>query len=42
MTIGDWLRTPRLQQYEALFRQNDVEAGVLPSEVFVRYTRHMV
>jgi hypothetical protein len=40
MNIEDWLRTPGLQQYQALFRQNDVDAGVMPSEVFVRYKAH--
>ena len=30
MDIGDWLQGLGLGQYEALFRENDVEADVLP------------
>ena len=29
MDIGDWLRSLGLAQYEAIFRQNDIDAGVL-------------
>ena len=31
MDVADWLRTLGLQQYEALFRQNDIDAEVLPA-----------
>src|SRR6516164_5802996 len=31
MDIGDWLRTLGLQQYEALFRQNDIDTELLPT-----------
>ena len=31
MDVADWLRTLGLQQYEAIFRQNDIDAEVLPS-----------
>ena len=29
MDIGDWLRTLGLQQYETIFRENDIDAEVL-------------
>ena len=29
MDVGDWLRTLGLQQYETLFRENDVDAELL-------------
>ena len=29
MDVGDWLRSLGLSQYEALFRQNDIDAEVL-------------
>src|ERR1700730_5895989 len=31
MDIADWLRTLGLEQYEAIFRQNDIDAEVLPT-----------
>ena len=31
MDIAHWLRTQGLQQYEAIFRQNDIDADVLPT-----------
>jgi hypothetical protein len=31
MDVADWLRTLGLEQYEALFRQNDIDAEVLPT-----------
>ena len=31
MDVADWLRTLGLQQYEALFRDNDLDAEVLPT-----------
>ena len=31
MNVADWLRTLGLEQYEALFRQNDIDAEVLPT-----------
>ena len=31
MEIGSWLRTLGLEQYEAAFRDNDVDAALLPS-----------
>jgi hypothetical protein len=31
MDVADWLRTLGLQQYEAIFRQNDIDAEVLPT-----------
>jgi class 3 adenylate cyclase/predicted ATPase len=30
MDVGDWLRSLGLDQYEALFRENDIDAEVLP------------
>ena len=30
MDVGDWLRGLGLGQYEALFRENDIDAEVLP------------
>src|SRR5271163_331829 len=30
MDVGDWLRSLGLGQYETLFRQNDIDAEVLP------------
>src|ERR1700722_10477311 len=30
MDVGDWLRSLGLGQYEALFRENDIDAEVLP------------
>jgi class 3 adenylate cyclase len=30
MEVGDWLRTLGLQQYEAAFRENDIDGAVLP------------
>ena len=29
MDVGDWLRSLGLDQYEALFRENDIDAEVL-------------
>ena len=29
MDVAEWLRTLGLQQYESLFRQNDIDAEVL-------------
>ena len=29
MDVGDWLRSLGLGQYEALFRENDIDAEVL-------------
>src|SRR5437868_14861451 len=31
MDVADWLRTLRLEQYEAAFRENAVDAEVLPT-----------
>jgi len=31
MDIGDWLRTLGLDQYEAIFRQNDIDTELLPT-----------
>jgi class 3 adenylate cyclase len=31
MDVADWLRALGLEQYEALFRQNDIDAEVLPT-----------
>jgi class 3 adenylate cyclase len=31
MDVTDWLRSLGLQQYEALFQQNDIDANVLPT-----------
>jgi hypothetical protein len=31
MDVAGWLRTLGLQQYEAVFRQNDIDAEVLPT-----------
>jgi hypothetical protein len=31
MDVADWLRSLGLEQYEALFRQNDIDAEVLPT-----------
>jgi hypothetical protein len=31
MDIAAWLRTMGLEQYEAAFRGNEIDAGVLPS-----------
>src|SRR4051794_6100639 len=31
MNVADWLRMLGLEQYEALFRQNDIDAEVLPT-----------
>jgi hypothetical protein len=31
MNVADWLRTLGLEQYEALFHQNDIDAEVLPT-----------
>ena len=30
MDVGDWLRSLGLGQYEALFRENEIDAEVLP------------
>src|ERR1700745_2149120 len=30
MDVGDWLRSLGLKQYEAIFRENAIDAGVLP------------
>ena len=30
MDVADWLRGLRLEQYEATFRENDVDAELLP------------
>src|SRR5271154_3128292 len=30
MDVGEWLRSLGLGQYEALFRENDIDAEVLP------------
>src|SRR5271155_5460876 len=30
MDVGDWLRSLRLGQHEALFRENEIDAEVLP------------
>jgi SAM domain (Sterile alpha motif) len=31
MNLGDWLRGLVLEQYEAAFRENDIDDTVLPS-----------
>ena len=31
MDVGEWLKSLGLEQYEAAFRANDVDAGVLPT-----------
>jgi len=31
MNIGDWLRNLGLERYEHAFRENDIDAEVLPS-----------
>jgi hypothetical protein len=31
MDVADWLRALGLEQYEAAFRENDVDAEVLPT-----------
>jgi hypothetical protein len=31
MDVADWLRSLGLEQYESLFRQNDIDAEVLPT-----------
>jgi hypothetical protein len=33
MNVADWLRTLGLEQYEALFRQNNIDAEVLPTTI---------
>ena len=38
MDVGDWLRSLGLGQYEALFRQNDIDAEVLSALLYVRNT----
>jgi hypothetical protein len=30
VNVADWLRTLGLEKYEALFRENDIDAEVLP------------
>ena len=30
MDVGDWLRSLGLKQYEAIFRENAIDAEVLP------------
>ena len=31
MDVGDWLRSLGLGQYEAAFRENEIDAEVLPT-----------
>ena len=31
MNIGDWLRSLGLERYEQAFRENDIDAEILPS-----------
>ena len=31
MNVADWLRAQGLEQYEAAFRENDVDVEVLPT-----------
>ena len=31
MDVGEWLKSLGLEQYEAAFRENDVDAEVLPT-----------
>jgi hypothetical protein len=52
MNVGDWLRALGLEQYEAAFHENDVDAEVLPTltaEEFkdigvssIRHRRHLL
>ena len=30
MDVGDWLRSLGLRQYEAAFRENEIDAEILP------------
>ncbi len=43
MDVGDWLRSLGLEQYEATFRDNAIDASILPSltaEDFKELRRH--